>query len=252
MLGVLVSDHELVRTTFIAQLARFRNHKFDHPGLEHDRLFKAAYCHVGVYGSNCVVCDHNELVQRSPQTEDAKNKLFFHQGRITTGNAVIQHGSVRDQISRHSDYSDCRLTRSFAYSRGALVFFQATAILQHIWMRERCRRKGRRRPLIFIVVAVVSYVADNLADSVGDVFDCSLNGFGRLIENSVAVLENFVDAMEETPPGGKAMIGNATAKTVTRRTTEKRMTSGICCFGLEEWLEFSCCLAKVSMFVLLL
>ncbi|KAI9778746.1 MAG: hypothetical protein M1816_003919 [Peltula sp. TS41687] len=107
-LGVLTSDHELGESTFDDQLARLRTHKkFAHPGLEHDRLFKAEYHHIGDSGSKCVACDQNELVQRSPRTEDDKNKLVFHQGRIATGNAVIQSGELRDQIRMRCDGPLC-------------------------------------------------------------------------------------------------------------------------------------------------
>ena len=103
-LGILASDHQLGRTKFSDQLARLRDYKeFAHPGLEHDKFFKAAYHHVGEYGSNCVACNGNELVQRPPRTEDDKNKFIFHQGRIASGNSVIRDGEWRDKISRQCD-----------------------------------------------------------------------------------------------------------------------------------------------------
>ncbi|KAF2197775.1 hypothetical protein GQ43DRAFT_451462 [Delitschia confertaspora ATCC 74209] len=86
-LSILTSDHDLGRTN-----------KFAHAGLEHDRLFKAGYHHIGEYGANCAACDKNELVQRPPRTENDKSKLVFHRGRIATGNSVIQDGQLRDQI----------------------------------------------------------------------------------------------------------------------------------------------------------
>ncbi|KAI9777219.1 MAG: hypothetical protein M1816_004826 [Peltula sp. TS41687] len=92
-------DYELGETTFDDQLARLRgNKKFAHPGLEHDRLFKAADHHIGDYGSNCMACDQIELAQRPPRAERDKNKLVIHQERIATGNAVIQDGELRDRI----------------------------------------------------------------------------------------------------------------------------------------------------------
>lgn len=98
-LSILTSDYKLCRTRFHDQLARLRNFdEFTHPGLEHDRLFKAAYHHVGDYGSNCTACNPDELVQRLPRTEDDKGKLIFHQGRIATGSAVVQDGELRDRI----------------------------------------------------------------------------------------------------------------------------------------------------------
>ena len=101
-LGILASDHELDQTRFDDQLARLLRHKkhkkFAHPGLEFDRLYKPAYHHSGSYGNKCKSCDPNELVQRPHRREDDKHTLVFHQGRIATGNAVIQDGEIRDQI----------------------------------------------------------------------------------------------------------------------------------------------------------
>lgn len=107
-LGILVSDHELGRSKFDDQLMRLRGHKrFSHPGLEQDRLFSAKYHHIGVYGSNCMACNPKELVQRTRRTEDVKNKLVFHCGRIATGNTVIQDGNLRDQIGLRCDGALC-------------------------------------------------------------------------------------------------------------------------------------------------
>jgi nucleoside phosphorylase len=98
-LSMLALDYKLRRTKFHEQLARLRDFdEFAHPGLEHDRLFKAGHPHAGGYGSDCTACDPNELVPRPLRTEDDKNKFVFHQGRIATGNAVIQDGELRDQI----------------------------------------------------------------------------------------------------------------------------------------------------------
>lgn len=107
-LGILASDHKLRRTKFHHHLARLQDFKeFAHPGLEHDRLFKAAYHHIGDYKSTCMACDPYELVERPPRTEDDKHKVVFHQGRIATGNAVIQDGQLRDQISTRCDGALC-------------------------------------------------------------------------------------------------------------------------------------------------
>ncbi|KAH7088968.1 hypothetical protein FB567DRAFT_591081 [Paraphoma chrysanthemicola] len=101
-LGVLVSDNELGRTRFHDQLSRLqrstKKRKFAHPGLEHDRLFKPTYSHVGEIRSKCVGCDPAELVLRPQRTEDDKDTLVFHRGRIATGNAVIRDGKLRDEI----------------------------------------------------------------------------------------------------------------------------------------------------------
>ena len=99
-LGILMSDHEFGRSNFEDQLMRLRGDKrFTHPGLEQDKLFRATYDHISEYGSNCIACDSKQLVQRPHRTEDTKNKLVFHRGRIATGNAVIRDGNLRDQIS---------------------------------------------------------------------------------------------------------------------------------------------------------
>lgn len=107
-LGILVSDHELGQNTFDDQLTRLQvDKRFAYPGLEQDRLFKATYYHVGDHGSNCTACDPKELVQRTHRAEDVKNKLFFHCGRIATGNTVIRDGKLRDQIGMRCDGALC-------------------------------------------------------------------------------------------------------------------------------------------------
>ena len=107
-LGVLVADHKLGRTKFDDRFARLQQLKeFAHPGVEHDKLFQASYHHVGQYGSQCAACDPNELVQRPQRAEESKTELVFHQGRIATGNAVIQDGEVRDRIGRQCDGALC-------------------------------------------------------------------------------------------------------------------------------------------------
>ncbi|KAF1835698.1 kinesin light chain [Decorospora gaudefroyi] len=101
----------LDRTTLGEQLARLQLHKnkkkFAHPGLGHDKLFAAAYHHVGGYGSKCIACDQSELVQRPQRTEEDQHALVFHRGRIATGNAVIQDGELRDQIRARCDGALC-------------------------------------------------------------------------------------------------------------------------------------------------
>jgi hypothetical protein len=109
-LSILASDHEMGEASFASQLERLqvqKHKKFAHPGLEHDQLFKPAYHHVGGYGSKCVTCDLNALVQRPPRAEEDKGKLVFHRGRIATGNAVIQDGERRDEIRARCDGALC-------------------------------------------------------------------------------------------------------------------------------------------------
>jgi nucleoside phosphorylase len=110
-LGILVSDNEMGKTTFDDQLARLQRSTkkkwFAHPGLEHDRLFKATYRHVGDYKSRCAGCDAANLVQRPQRTEVDKDALIFHRGRVATGNAVIQDGKLRDEIGARCDGALC-------------------------------------------------------------------------------------------------------------------------------------------------
>ncbi|KAF2647204.1 TPR-like protein [Lophiostoma macrostomum CBS 122681] len=107
-LSILASDHEMGKPTFADQLKRLQKYKkLAHPGLDHDRLFRAAYHHIGDYRSNCVACDQNELVQRPARTEDDKRSFIFHRGRIATGNSVIQDGELRDQIGARCDGALC-------------------------------------------------------------------------------------------------------------------------------------------------
>jgi nucleoside phosphorylase len=110
-LDILVSDHELERTTFDDQLARLKRFKvkgrFAHPGREHDRLFEATHHHADSSGSDCTACDRTRLVQRPQRSETYKHELVFHRGRIATGNAIIQDGELRDNIRAQCDGPLC-------------------------------------------------------------------------------------------------------------------------------------------------
>ncbi|KAF2202161.1 kinesin light chain [Delitschia confertaspora ATCC 74209] len=107
-LSVLTIDVELGIITFHDQLQRLqKNKKFAHPGLKHDLLFRARYRHTGDYGSDCTSCNQSELVQRLQRSKDDKHKLVFHQGRIATGNSVIQDGELRDEIRKRCKGALC-------------------------------------------------------------------------------------------------------------------------------------------------
>jgi nucleoside phosphorylase len=111
-LGFLAIDYEMGTTTFNDQLERLKRNKknknkFAHPGLEHDKLFEADHHHVGHYGSECMTCDSSKLVQRPQRSEEELQTLVFHQGRIATGNAVIQDGELRDKIRERCDGALC-------------------------------------------------------------------------------------------------------------------------------------------------
>lgn len=108
-LPFLRTDHTLGQSTFHTYLDRLQQNEelgdqFRHPGLEHDLLFKSDYEHTGGYNSYCVGCDNTKLVEREARTESQKEKFIFHQGRIATGNSVIQDGRKRDWINdQHGD-----------------------------------------------------------------------------------------------------------------------------------------------------
>ncbi|KAJ6268173.1 hypothetical protein PSV08DRAFT_411191 [Bipolaris maydis] len=110
-LSILASDHEMGKTTFEVQLRRLqrtkRAKKFAHPGLENDKLFRAEHHHVGSYGSGCKDCDASKLVERPQRTEENLETLVFHQGRIATGNAVIQDAELRDKIRARCNGALC-------------------------------------------------------------------------------------------------------------------------------------------------
>jgi nucleoside phosphorylase len=110
-LAVLVGDDEMGRTTFTDQLARLQRSKakkkFARPKPEHDKLFKAAYRHASDDRSKCITCDLNELVQRPQRSEEERQMLVFHRGRIATGNAVIRDAKLRDEIGARCDGALC-------------------------------------------------------------------------------------------------------------------------------------------------
>lgn len=103
------TDHTMGNSNFDTYLDRLQNHEefgdqYKHPGLEHDLLFKSTYEHVGGYNSYCVDCDKTNLVERSPRADSQRDKFVYHQGRIATGNSVIQDGRKRDSINdQHGD-----------------------------------------------------------------------------------------------------------------------------------------------------
>jgi hypothetical protein len=168
-LSVLAVENMLDETSFnnqfrILQQSKTKK-KFAHPGLKHDNLFEAGYRHAGDYGSMCTACDQCKLVQRPKRTEEDQHTFIFHQGRIATGNAVIQDGELRDRISEQcggalcvemeaagvnvnrqclvirgiSDYADSHkndLWRSYAAGRAAAF---ARELLSKVQQSGRCK-----------------------------------------------------------------------------------------------------------------
>lgn len=110
-LSRLALDYKFKRANFDKHIERLQTDEtegeFAHPGLEHDKLFKATYNHAGDYWSKCSTCDESELVPRPQRNEDIKTKLVYHQGRIATGNAVVQDGKRRDEISAKCEGALC-------------------------------------------------------------------------------------------------------------------------------------------------
>lgn len=127
-LGKLMLDHQMGKTTFHEHRDRLvkskHRRKFAFPGLEKDQLYQANYKHGGVYGDGCKDCEHSKVVSRPLRTEEDLQEFVFHQGRIATGNAVVQDGEYRDEISRRCGKSVLCIEMEAAgvdASRAALV-----------------------------------------------------------------------------------------------------------------------------------
>jgi nucleoside phosphorylase len=73
--------------------------KYTYQGEDNDKLFEAAYDHVGT-GSTCEQCDIGKLVER--QARDDANPIV-HYGTIASGNQVMRHGITRDRLRREFD-----------------------------------------------------------------------------------------------------------------------------------------------------
>lgn len=67
---------------------------FNHPGLEHDSLFKANYEHEQGQ-SDCQSCNIDQLLLRKPR----KNQdPVVHYGLIGSANQVMRHGATREKF----------------------------------------------------------------------------------------------------------------------------------------------------------
>jgi nucleoside phosphorylase len=73
--------------------------KYTYQGEDNDKLFEAAYDHVGT-GSTCEQCDISKLVKR--HARDDANPIV-HYGTIASGNQVMRHGTIRDRLRREFD-----------------------------------------------------------------------------------------------------------------------------------------------------
>lgn len=66
---------------------------FKHQGFENDRLFPAAYDHVG--GPDCSACIADAEVPRTKRSTDYPE---FHYGTILSGNTLVKSAAARDSI----------------------------------------------------------------------------------------------------------------------------------------------------------
>ena len=95
-LGQLFANRILGRTRFPEHLKRLPTLPgFSHPGLEHDKLFRSTYHHVG--GPDCSSCDHSQLTERLPRLDQ---DLIFHQGTIVSVDTILKDPQTRDKISQ--------------------------------------------------------------------------------------------------------------------------------------------------------
>ncbi|PKK54199.1 hypothetical protein CI102_1003 [Trichoderma harzianum] len=69
---------------------------FDHPGLEHDQLFRADYDHIDGE-SSCETCDRGALLIRKPR---ADKDPAIHYGLIGSANQVMKHGMTREKLRK--------------------------------------------------------------------------------------------------------------------------------------------------------
>ncbi|QYS94974.1 Kinesin [Trichoderma simmonsii] len=73
--------------------SKMREH-FDHPGVEHDQLFRADYEHIEVE-SSCDACDRGALHIRKSRTN---KDPVIHYGLIGSANRVMKHGTTREKL----------------------------------------------------------------------------------------------------------------------------------------------------------
>jgi hypothetical protein len=103
-MGTLESKHGLCGSRDVPKhisetYGKFPNYQARHPGLEQDRLFKAAYDHLDAQSLTCQSCEVTQLIDRDPrQTQDP----VIHYGLIGSGNRVIKNSRARDILGRQN------------------------------------------------------------------------------------------------------------------------------------------------------
>ncbi|KAL7963435.1 putative kinesin [Trichoderma compactum] len=70
--------------------------EFNHPGQEHDQLFRSDYDHIEGE-SNCEMCHRDALLVRKPRAD--KNPVI-HYGLIGSANQVMKHGITRERLRK--------------------------------------------------------------------------------------------------------------------------------------------------------
>jgi hypothetical protein len=101
-MGSLASKHGLYGSKDVPKhisetYGKFPEYEANHPGLEQDRLFKAAYDHTDAQSLTCQRCDVDQLIDRNPRkTQDP----VIHYGLIGSGNKVIKNSRARDLLGK--------------------------------------------------------------------------------------------------------------------------------------------------------
>lgn len=111
-LGYVQSNYRFNKTNFavhINKLLSFNQGAYDHPGLQHDKLFRGDYHgpHTARDNKDCENCDPKQIIQRTSRSEQHAKHLVFHMGRIGTANTVIANGKQRDEISKKLNGIQC-------------------------------------------------------------------------------------------------------------------------------------------------
>jgi nucleoside phosphorylase len=97
----LKSKHILGVVKFTDHMAEMHErfpgtHKtFKHLGTDNDSLFEANYSHAIPIEDTCEACDLSCLVRRDDRHTDEPH---VHYGTIVSGNQVIKHAPIRDQL----------------------------------------------------------------------------------------------------------------------------------------------------------
>ncbi|KAF3217584.1 hypothetical protein TWF106_007892 [Orbilia oligospora] len=102
VLGQLLAEYSIQRTKF-PKIEESLNEDFQHPGLEHDRLYKSEYIHPNSK-IDCSNCDSSQVVDRPKrQTKD----FVFHRGTILSGDSFVAGADFRDKLANAHNTALC-------------------------------------------------------------------------------------------------------------------------------------------------